>query len=517
MRRRLQEKTLWRPILALVILASVMALASAGCRRGPSVTEEDSMITVYQSSVDPGDPHICSDSANRLSLVFSVYEALVGRDGEGAYRPSLAESWTVSEDARAWTFRLRQGVVFHNGEALRADDVVASLRRVLDPAIGGAFGTQGVYLSYLGDAELTAVDGSTVRIVTGEPMADLLDLLVAMPIGPASALDRLPGEYVGSGPYRVRERAAGRMVLEAFDRYWGEAPRYETIHWIGEPDAGKRVDALLEGRADIVAGVDAGGRARIEGAEGTALRELKSGLCVIFMLDCSEGPCRDVRVRQALNYALDVEAIISEVMDGAADRLNGYLTPHHFGYDPETPAYPHDVAKARALLAEAGYPDGLMLAFDIPMEMPDEAPRLAAAMARQLGKAGIAVEIVAHEDRAAYSEMVREKRIRDGCLFDSSPRSTFRVLREKIQSTLRGPWWQGYESEEVNALIRQAQATLSDAERQAIYRRIYRIVRDDAPWIFLYRPTDFWGVGPKLTAWQPRSDGLLCCLASGTS
>jgi peptide/nickel transport system substrate-binding protein len=105
--------------------------------------------------------------------------------------------------------------------------------------------------------------------------------------------------------------------------------------------------------------------------------------------------------------------------------------------------------------------------------------------------------------------MVREKNIHDACCFDSSPRSTFRVLREKIQSTLRGPWWQGYESESVNALIVKAQATLDDGERQAIYREIYSLVRDDAPWIFLYRPTSFWGVGPAMKDWAPRADGLL--------
>jgi peptide/nickel transport system substrate-binding protein len=141
--------------------------------------------------------------------------------------------------------------------------------------------------------------------------------------------------------------------------------------------------------------------------------------------------------------------------------------------------------------------------------MPDEAPRLARMMAEQLGRVGITLEIIEHEDRAAYSEMVREKRINDGAAFDSSPRSTFRVLREKIHSGLQGPWWEGYSNEEVDSLIDEAQVTFVDADRQAIYRRIYRLVRDDAPWIFLYRPTRYWGVAPTLEDWEPRADGLL--------
>jgi peptide/nickel transport system substrate-binding protein len=490
--------------LALILFALVF---QNGCRGPASAMGET--ITVYQSSVSLGDPHICSDSVNRLSLIFSVYEALVKRDREGHYRPCLAERWDVDQDARTWTFQLRKGVKFHDGDILDAEDVTATLARVLDPAIGGAFGTQGVYLSYLGDAEISAPDDETVRVVTAEPMADLLDLLVAMPISPAGKLTELPDHYVGSGPYKISTQSSGKTVLEAFDDYWGGTPKYEEIHWIAESRADKRAEALLSGRADIIYGVEAPERELIGDNESTVLRDMESGLCIIFMCNAFNGPCRDRRVRQALNYALDVDAIITDIKQGAASPLNGYLTPLHFGYNPETMAYPYDPEKARSLLADAGYENGLELTFDIPAAMPDEAPALARKMAEQLEAAGISVEIIQHRDRAAYSEMVRDKKIRDACCFDSSPRSTFRVLREKIQSDLRGPWRQGYENEEVNSLIKEAQATLSDTERKQIYRRIYQIIRDDAPWIFLYSPTSFWGLGPRLHDWEPRADGLI--------
>jgi len=466
------------------------------------------VLRVMQSSVSIGDPHIASDSSNRLGLISSIYEALVKRDEQGAYQPSLAERWQVADDVRTWTFSLRRGVRFHNGEVMTASDVVATLGRVLDPAIGGAFGTQGVYISYLGTAEISAVDDSTVKIVTAEPMADLLDLLVAMPISPANALDALPGRYVGSGPYEVVELSETTVVLGAHDGYWGEPPQYREIHWLAEPDAERRVEALLTGQVDIASDIGVQGRRRVEEDGRAVTHEWDSGLAIIFMANAQAGPLRDRRVRQALNYALDQDEIIAEIKEGGAKPLNGYLTPHHFGYDPQTPVFPYDPEMARALLAEAGYADGLRLVFDIPSVMPDEAPRLARMMAEQYSRVGITVDIVEHEDRAAYSEMVREKRINDAAAFDSSPRSTFRVLREKIHSGLQGPWWEGYVNEEVDALIAEAQATISDPERQAIYRRIYRIIRDDAPWIFLYRPTRYWGVAPTLTDWMPRADGL---------
>ncbi len=500
-------------VLRAMIASATLSFLFLACGdedRPPS--KRPKTVTVLQSSVALGDPHIVSDSANRLSIQFSVYEALVKLERDGSYGPSLAESWSVEDDARTWTFNLRSGVTFHNGETMTAADVVATLGRVLDPSLGGSFGTQGVYISYLGDADISALDDATVRIVTEEPMADLLDLIVAMPISPESELSKLPDVYVGSGPYRIVERALGRTVLGAHDAYWGKTPAYDEIHWIAEPDAAERVDALLRGEADIASNIGVDGSERIAGNSDNdriSTYERESGLAIIYMLNALEGPCRDPRVRQALNYALDIDAIIAEIKNGAASRLSGYLTPHHFGFDPDTPVYPHDPDKARQLLAEAGFEDGLELVFDIPSVMPDEAPALTRMMIEQYERVGISVEVIEHEDRPAYAEMVREKTIHDACAFDSSPRSTYRVLREKIQSTRKGPWWQGYENERVNELIEQAETTVSDSDRQQIYREIYAMVRDDAPWIFLYNPTNYWGVRATLEGWSPSADGLI--------
>ena len=244
---RFLKTTLFRGLLLCWMLSAVL-ISSCGF---PSSANRPDVLTVVQSSVSIGDPHIASDGSDRLGILFSIYEALVKLDEEGHFRPALAERWDVEDDARTWTFFLRAGVEFHNGEALRASDVVATLGRVLDPAIGGSFGTQGVYISYLGTADISAVDDSTVRIVTEDPMADLLDLLVAMPISPASALGRLPGEYVGSGPYKIVEQSDDRLVVAAHEGYWGETPEFREIHWVAERSAERRVDAVLNGEAHI--------------------------------------------------------------------------------------------------------------------------------------------------------------------------------------------------------------------------------------------------------------------------
>jgi peptide/nickel transport system substrate-binding protein len=463
--------------------------------------------TVVQGSVQAGDPHICSDGNARNNLVYSVYEALISQDG-GGFRPCLARSWAVEPDGLTWSFQLREGVRFHNGDRLKASDVTASLRRIIDPKIGGAYGTQGVYAGYIGDAEFTTPRVDVVRIRTREPMADLLDLLSEMPIGPEADLDRLPGEYVGTGPYLVGKMSRDEVVLEPFRGHWSGAPRVGEVTWLAEPDALQRARMVLDRDVDLGCMVGAEGKELVESEGGTVVT-LDSGLCIIFLLNCFKGSCVDRRVRQALNHGLDARKIIGNVKGGEARQLNGYLTPHHFGYDPDTPLFSHDADRARRLLSEAGYGGGLRLVMDVPTSMPDEAPRLASELEGQYAEIGVEAGTIQHGDRPAYSEMVRGKRIHDLCCFDSSPRSTFRVLREKLHSGIRGPWWMGYSNPEVDRLIGEAQRTFDDAARKLVYRRIYRVVTADAPWLFLYRPNYHWAVGKRLEGWSPDPGGLV--------
>lgn len=464
--------------------------------------------TILQPRAYVGDPHVMSDDRSRLSIQFSMYESLVSRDLIGNYCPTLAESWTLETDARTWTFRLRDGVRYHNGNSLESGDVVATLERVCDPSMGGELGTSGVFASYLGSAVLKAIDRQTVKITTAEPMADLLDLLVDLPIVPRSALGGLPETAIGSGPYRLAEASEDLVVMEAYADYWDGRPTIDELHWRAEPDAGKRVAILLANDADIVSDLPPYSCSAIQDSEQAEVVSAQSSVCAIFFCNLRSGVCVDKRIRQALNYALDVQELIDTIMDGAALPLNGPLTRLHFGYDPVEP-FPHDPTKARALLAEAGHENGIQLVLDVPTTWPDEATELARLMARQYAEVGINTEVREYTDRPAYAEMVRDKQMDDAACFDSSPLSTYRLLREKLHSGLAGPWWQGYTNLDVDKLLDQARATIDVDLRRDLYQRVYRLVRDDAPWIFLYNPTLFWGVGPSAQSFMPRIDGLV--------
>ena len=459
--------------------------------------------TILQPSCTLSDPHMWTDGRDRLSLRYAVYDALVRYRPDGRYEPDLAAAWSVEEDAATWTFKIREGLRFHNGAPLNAQAVVASLDRARGPDLPGELGTTGLYRSYLGDSEVRALDDRRVRVVTPAPMADLPDLLVEIPI---VAPDDLAA---GTGRYRVAEADEGEVRMEAVRDHRDGTAAYPRLLWRAEPSAPRRLQALLNGEADLVTDLLPEDRATIAGSNRGQFVVRDGKVAVVFMCNAAAGACADVRVRQALNYALDVPALIRDAVGGAAQPLNGPLTSRHYGHDPVTAPYPHDPVRARTLLAAAGYGTGLTLVVDIPTTHPDEAPRLAELMAKQYTEVGVTVQVNTFDDRPAYAEMVKAKRIDDACCFDSSPLSTWRVLREKFHAGVRGAWWQGYSNPEVDALLDQAAAVVDADRRRALYRRACQLIRDDAPWIFLYSPTLAWGLGPQAGMVEPGVDGAI--------
>lgn len=459
--------------------------------------------TILQPSCPLSDPHMWTDGRDRLSLRYAVYETLVRYGPDGRYQPGLATAWSVDADAATWTFEIREGLRFHNGAPLTAQAVVSSLDRARGPGLPGELGTTGLYRSYLGDAGVWVLDDRRVRVVTPAPMADLLDLLVEIPIV-------APGDLAaGTGRYRIMDAHEGEVRMEAVRDHRAAPAAYPRLLWRAESSEPRRLQALLNGESDLVTDLLPQDRATIAGRNRGQFVVRDGKVAVVFMCNATRGACADVRVRQALNYALDVPALIREAVGGAAQPLNGPLTPRHFGHDPATAPYPHAPARARALLAAAGFANGLNLISDIPTTHPDEAPRLAELMAKQYIEVGVTVQVKTFDDRPAYAEMVKAKQIDDLCCFDSSPLSTWRVLREKFHAGVRGAWWQGYSNPQVDALLDQA-ATVIDADRrQTLYRRAYRLIRDDAPWIFLYSPTLAWGLGPQAGMVEPGVDGAI--------
>jgi peptide/nickel transport system substrate-binding protein len=466
-------------------------------------------LVILQPKVRLIDPHINTDDRNTLSPLLNIFEPLIKAGKQGGYVGVLAQRWETDEDARRWTFHLRQRVYFHHGEGLTAHDVVASIDRILNPKAGGELGTQGIYQGYLGGSKIDALDDLTVQIVTPAPMADLLDFLVKFPIIPRSLINYPPEIMSGTGPYRLTRVTPGEIEMTAFDGYWGGVPAIRQVIWQAEPNPQRRIEALLSGQVDLVSDVPPTAAEEIRNNRSTSLTTIESSVCTVFMCNNTHGICTDRSIRQALNYGLDKDDIIQTVMNGAARPLNGPLTALHFGYNPDTPVYAFDPDRAKTLLAEAGYPQGLQLVLDVPLTLPDEAQALALRMAEQYKRIGIDTVVNEFADRTEYAQRVRSKQIDDACCFDSSPLSTYQVLSDKFHSGLHGAWWQGYQNLRVDALIDQARATPNSPQRQELYQQAYQLISQDAPWIFLYNPILMWGLGPAAADWQPASNGLI--------
>ena len=454
-------------------------------------------IRVVQPHVRMGDPHVCSDDRHRLSLLHALYRPLVRRAEAGSFRPGVAHAWHADARAERWTFELDPEARWSDGTPVTAEDAAASLVRLRDEPPEGELGTSGVYQAYLQGTHIEAVDAHTLAVRTPAPMADLLDVLVELFVLPERHLAEAAALPPGSGPYRLVDAGGGEVVLEA--RVAGAGPSVVRVSAVASAE--ERLEEVASGRAWIASDIDPRG-------DGVISWWQPSSVATTFMFTLTRGPCADVRVRRALNLAVEVEPLIEALFAGRADVTASPCTPTQLGHDPALAPYPYDPAQALGLLKEAGH-EALTLTFDVPARLPDEAPRLAELLTAQFARVGVALEVITHADRPGYAETVRSGRIHDAACFDSSPHSSYRLLREKFHSGARGPWWLGYSNERFDALVDQAQRTTDLADRRAVYRRAAKHLHDDAPWLFLYGARLGWALAPEAAAWRPTPDGLI--------
>jgi peptide/nickel transport system substrate-binding protein len=472
----------------------------------------DNTLIIAQPRLGLEEPHNCTDVKDILNLCASFFDPLVAYNTKMEFVPALAESWDVSDDARTWTFRLRPGVTFHNGQRVDAEAAAYSLRRMARPDMGVTLGAPGVYNQYMAGMELEIIDRQTFCLTLAEPLADLLDILVTGYILPPDAVDLLGDQFkdvpVGTGPFEFIEYEEGVCIRARKNpHYFQGIPDIDALEWQLVPDHDKRVRMIRDGRAHIAAGPPY--TVSIEEDNSLNCAYSRGTTAYIIMFNTATGLLEDPRVRLALNLAVDRTALISRVLNGAGYPLNGFISPAHFGCPPDQPNSAHDPDRARSLLKEAGFRSGLHLTLDSPTSMPNEAVRLSEALAEQLSRVGVDITIVYTEDRELYANKVRLKNIHDLCVFDSSPLSTFRVLKEKVDSRFEGSWWQGYRNTEVEKLLDMAQGTVEDNRREDIYRQCYRRLNEDPPWLYLYNYRNITCKSSKLSAWQPPAHGVI--------
>ena len=219
----------------------------------------------------------------------------------------------------------------------------------------------------------------------------------------------------------------------------------------------------------------------------------------------------DKRVRQALNYGVNKQALIDVALARAGYPLEGVFSPLSVGYDPDIPGYPYEPEKAKRLLDEAGYGNGLKIVMNKPYGDGYGTMKLSENLREQYALIGVEVEIASYPDSTygAYSDYVKAKQIDDLAWFDSSPLSSYRVCREKLHSGYKGAWWEGYTNTKMDKYVNEIERTLDPVKKERLFKDIYRETWLDPPWLYLYRPRQFWGISKKLSKWKPGIDGLV--------
>ena len=446
------------------------------------------------------DPHAVT-AVNDFRILMNIYDGLVRyEDGALEVRPGLAESWDISEDGKTYTFTLRQGVNFHDGSALNAEAIKFNFDRMLKE--DHPYHDTGPFpLSFFFSAiqETIAVDEHTVQFKLDAPYAPLLSNL-AYPTGlivSPAAVEQYGQDFgrhpSGTGPYRFKEWVGNQhVIVERNADYWDGAPTLETVVFRPITDANTRVAEMLSGGVDLMVEVPPDSLQQFNSNDAFQVYEQAGPHLWFLILNLKEGPFADKRVRQAINYAIDKNALVNNILQGTATVAAG-PTPAAFAwaYNESLEPYPYDPEKAKTLIAEGGA-EGAELTFYVTeggSGMLDPVP-MGTAIQADLAKVGLKVNIETYEwntflgkvnpglegkaDMAEMAWMTNDP--------DTLP---FLTLRTDAWPD-KGGFNSGYYSNpEVDTLLEQARAETDQAKRADLYKKMQEIVYEDAPWAFI--------------------------------
>ncbi|MBV8200813.1 MAG: hypothetical protein JOZ15_09345 [Acidobacteria bacterium] len=490
-------RLLCRSVLAAACLAALAVLA-AGCSRPPAPRAQPLRIGLHSDPLVL-DPHLRNEALT-YSVLRNIYEGLTAFDAEMRIGPALAVSWENPNDL-TWVFHLRPGVRFHDGRELTAADVVFSLERARSlPASG--FGSYVVAVS-----TVRALDPHTVELTTRRPYAILLNKLAFVLIVPAGS-PREIHQPVGTGPYRLASYQPGvRLALTAFEGYWGGPSAIGQVDLLPIASQRARVERLIAGGLDVVQEPGAENLARLRAAPACRVLEQESLTVHYLMAKTARPPLSDLRVRRAIDLALDRTALVASVLRGEGHPIGQMVGRSVFGFAPDIAPPARDLAAARRLLAEAGYPGGI----DLDLEF--RPGRKAAEIRRQLAEAGIRLRLVERPWAELFPRLLAHQvdfylgavlapSADASDVFDSMVHSRDAALGYG-DSNLGD-----YHNAPLDALIQESGSTLDMLTRRAQLERCMHLLVQDVTLIPLYVPWNLFGVRDDIV-WQPRHDGFL--------
>lgn len=507
-------------------LASLAAALSFSVALGGPAQAETLRIA-SQGDATSLDPHSHNESFTNYFLA-NVYEGLVARDKDFEIAGQLSESWE-QVDPTTWRFTLREGVTFHDGSTFAADDVIFSMDRALSETSNFKHVLASVD-SY------RAVDDMTVEIVTKAPnpilLNDLLDLMIldkqwAEANGAAEPINLQAEEKAfsatnanGTGPFRVVSRAQGeKTTLAAFGDYWGETGNVTEVVFTPINNASTLVSALLSGEVDMVMPLPLQDIPRVESADGVKVVSSPEARTMYIGMDqwrdqiiespVEGNPFLDLRVRKAIAHAVDAQAIIDRVMQGQATLATQYIMDKVNGYNPDLTRLEYDVEAAKALLAEAGYPDGFEVTMDCSTDRYVNDGQICQATVSLLARVGIKVNLIAQPKAQFFPKVVAPEFGTSFFLLSWTP-STMdslnvfqNVLGTRDLDNGRGAWnISGCSVPEADALAAEAAVTMDASAREKMLQDAMALMVEDVCLIPLHVQQLVWGAAENVEVVQ---------------
>ncbi len=463
------------------------------------------LIAAQGAEPDRLDPHLTSAYAS-FQVLENVYDTLVQPGDDLTMEPALAESWDISDDQLTWTFHLRDGVTFHNGRPLTADDVVYSYNRIMDPDVGA----NNAYRFGSVDS-VTAVDDSTVEIHLTRPTPNLLVNIggfKGMAIIPKEIVDdgSIDTHPVGTGPFRFVSSSPDQgIILEKNPDYWGDGPFLDGIQFRQIPDETTKLTDLQTGAVDWIDSVPPQQLDSLANDNSVMVGRTPSGTYHYFALNENRKPFDDVRVRRAIAMAINRADIAEAAQFGAATPNETAIPENSFWYHEYAPFQPGDTQGAQALLDDAGVSD-LNIDMLVTSDYPETVTQ-AEVIASELQPLGITVQI----DDVDFNTWLDREGSGDFDAFMLSwigniDPDDFYYAQHHTDGNFN---FQGYSNSQVDDLLDQARVETDPDARKALYDQAAEMIVDDASYIYLYNPENIQAWGPQVEGFSVRGDNAV--------
>ena len=504
-------KKLLRSLSILTLALSLTACGGGGSDEGTETGDtgyKDTILWGIANDQDSLDPQ--TNVSNNVVLP-QIYSSLIKIDQEGKVAPDLATEWGVGEDGLTWTFKLRDDVTFHNGKHLTSADVVATFERVLNE--DDPYRYTSSYTEFIDS--VTADGDYTVIIKTKTPYGPFEAKIAACNMGILDKdyieqyghdLGTTPASVNGTGPYKVTEWSIGeKMVFEAYDDYFGGTPKTKNVIMQVVPEQNSRAIAVETGQMDIVSGLAPDDVARFSNGEvaGVNVYSEPSNGMHLFQFNCS-GVLSDVKLRQAINYGIDRQAIIDTLYSVIGETAAlAPVTPDVIGYS-ELGVIEYNPEKAKELLKEAGYEDGLTINL-MTTAVYNKGVEMAEIISEQLKEIGITVNIETVE-KAVFSASwgVTPDQFKWDMFIMGAGGSTdagsalYRVWHTEDDG-LNTNNYGFYSNAEVDALLEEGNVTTDPEKRTEIYKRAMEIIWEEDPvGAFMNYRNNIYGLSSKV-------------------